>query len=201
MHNLQTTSPKQRLQNNTEMLFSPSPPFFLCLYHLGNSSHSFKTLRLHVEFDCNLRLPFLLWWGIMLQHREPVFKLKFDSSTKQACGKKRKKMGRTGGGTQYCIFTERLSLLCLPLLFMWKGLLLHLSRCGMQSYSCFPLHLLHLVSLILYQLIYKIIYSMNNIKRLGVVTGLCAYLITIVWGLWGGWREGVDALYTVIKKK
>lgn len=33
----------------------------------------------------------------MLQHREPVFKLKFDSSTKQACGKKRKKMGRAGG--------------------------------------------------------------------------------------------------------
>lgn len=156
-----------------------------------------------MEFDCNLRLPFLLWWGIMLQHSEPVFKLKFDSSTKQACGEKKKK--KWGGGRTHTLniaYSQNASRSFSFLCFSCEKdycCTFPAVECSLNLFP--PLHLLHLVSLILYQLIYKIIYSMNNIKRLGEVTGLCAYLITIVWGLWGGWREEVDALYTVIKKK
>lgn len=81
--------------------------FFFSLHHLGNNSHSLRTLSylfLHLEFDCNLRLPFLLWWDIMLQCTAPVFKLKFDSSTTQACEEEKRKKE-----SQYCIFTEQLS--------------------------------------------------------------------------------------------
>lgn len=50
----------------------------------------------------------------MLQHREPVFKLKFDSSTKQACGEKKKKNGEGGGHTHSILHIHRTLLAPFP---------------------------------------------------------------------------------------
>lgn len=63
---------KKRKKRGVEgtLLFFPAP------HHLGNNSHSLKTLHafcVHLEFDCNLRLPFLLWWEIMLQCKATGF--------------------------------------------------------------------------------------------------------------------------------